>query len=240
MIITSLSNKTIKELVKLKTKKERDRQGQYLVDGYHMVNEAIEAGCAKMIITTDEHYQSDLNVLYVNQTVMEKLSFTKTPQPIMAVVEKQERKVEKANRVLIFDGVQDPGNVGTMMRSACAFNFDQVIFSNDSCDLYNDKTLRATQGAIFKMPVIRGDLKEIIPELKEQGFIVVGSALRNAEDITKITVREKMAFIMGNEGQGMKEEILDLCDEALYIPIGPMESLNVGVAAGIIMYTFRK
>ena len=76
MIITSLSNKTIKELVKLKTKKERDRQGQYLVDGYHMVNEAIEAGCAKMIITTDEHYQSDLNVLYVNQTVMEKLSFT--------------------------------------------------------------------------------------------------------------------------------------------------------------------
>ena len=90
------------------------------------------------------------------------------------------------------------------------------------------------------MPVVRGDLKEIIPELKEQGFTVVGSALRNAKEITEIKTHEKMAFIMGNEGQGMKEEILDLCDEALYIPIGPMESLNVGVAAGIIMYTFRK
>jgi TrmH family RNA methyltransferase len=90
------------------------------------------------------------------------------------------------------------------------------------------------------MPVMRGDLKEIIPSLKAKGFKIVGSALRGAKDISEIVPSTQMAFIMGNEGQGMKEETLDLCDEALYIPIGHMESLNVGVAAGIIMYTFRK
>ena len=158
----------------------------------------------------------------------------------MAVVSKKEDQLQLCERTLIFDGVQDPGNVGTMMRSACAFGFKQVIFSNDSCDLYNDKTLRSTQGAIYKLNTYRGDLQEIIPKLKQSEVKVIGSALRDAVTIDQITTSDKMAFVMGNEGKGMKEETLALCDQALYIPISAMESLNVGVAAGIIMYTYRR
>lgn len=240
MKITSSSNKVIKNLMKLKQKKGRDETNSYLVDGWHMVEEAMTAHLAKQIITTDESFMSDVDTLYVSKEVMAKLSFTKTPQPFMAVVSKKEDQLQLCERTLIFDGVQDPGNVGTMMRSACAFGFKQVIFSNDSCDLYNDKTLRSTQGAIYKLNTYRGDLQEIIPKLKQRQVKVIGSALRDALSIDQITTSDKMAFVMGNEGKGMKEETLALCDQALYIPISAMESLNVGVAAGIIMYTYRR
>lgn len=240
MRITSPNNQVIKTLMKLKTKKYRDEEKKYLVDGRHMVQEALDANLVEMVITTDDSYVSDQKVLYVSETIMEKLSFTKTPQPYMAVVRKREDTLINCERTLIFDGVQDPGNIGTMMRSACAFGFKQVIFSHDSCDLYNDKTLRSTQGAIFKINTYRGDLKKIIPKLKKQGVKVIGSALQEALPIDQIQSIDQMAFVMGNEGKGMRKETLDLCDEALYIPIGDMESLNVGVAAGIIMYNFKR
>ena len=239
-MITSLTNKTVKNWMKLKTKKERDAQGLFLVDGRHMTQEALKAGVVETIITTDTSYKSDVLVEYVSENVMEKLSFTKTPQPFMAVCRKKKNILnEEGKRFIILDGVQDPGNVGTMIRTALAFSFDQVILSKDSCDLYNDKTLRSTQGAVFMMDIIRADLSVIIPELKKKGIFVVGSSLRDARDMNEISSREKMAFIMGNEGQGMKQEMLDLCDERLFIPIHTMESLNVGVAAGVIMYQFR-
>lgn len=239
-MITSLTNKTVKNWMKLKTKKERDGQGLFLVDGRHMMEEALKAGVVETIITTDTNFKADVNVEYVSDHVMEKLSFTKTPQPFMAVCRKKDNILkEEGKRFLILDGVQDPGNVGTMIRTALAFSFDQVILSNDSCDLYNDKTLRSTQGAVFMMDIIRADLFKLIPELKKKGVFVVGSSLRDAHDMTEISAKEKMAFIMGNEGQGMKQDILSLCDERLFIPIRTMESLNVGVAAGVIMYQFR-
>lgn len=240
MMITSLNNKTIKALMKLKQKKYRDETCTFLVDGAHMVKEALEAKKAQMVITSDEQFTCDAETLYVNTAIMEKLSFTKTPQPYMALCQKDETLATEGKRILIFDGVQDPGNVGTMIRSALAFGFDQVIFSDDSADLYNDKTLRSTQGALFRMHFSRADLNEVIPCLKAEGFQVIGSSLRNAKRIDEIKPAEKMAFVMGNEGQGMKEATLSLCDDNLYIPIEAMESLNVGVAAGIIMYTFRR
>ena len=107
-------------------------------------------------------------------------------------------------------------------------------------DLYNEKVLRATQGAIFRLPIIVEDLKTIIPQLKQDGVEVVGTALRNAKDIHDIKKKDYMAFVMGNEGNGMHDEIADLCDERLYIPINNMESLNVGIAAAIVMYTYRE
>lgn len=239
-MITSVNNKTIKNLMKLKSKKYRDETGMFLVDGRHMTEEAIKASRAETIITCDPDYQSPLKTLYVSEPVMEKLSFTKTPQPYMAVCHKGSNELHDVSRTLILDGVQDPGNVGTMIRSALAFGFEQIILSADSADLYNDKTLRSTQGAVFMINIIRADLKTVIPKLKDHQVRVIGSALRNAQDISSIQASEKMAFVMGNEGQGMKEETLDLCDQTLYIPISTMESLNVGVAAGIIMYTFRR
>lgn len=239
-MITSLNNKTIKSLMKLKQKKYRDETNSFLVDGAHMVKEALAAKRAKQVITSDEKFSCDVETLYVSDAIMQKLSFTKTPQPYMALCQKEETAGKDEKRILIFDGVQDPGNVGTMIRSALAFGFDRVIFSPDSADLYNDKTLRSTQGALFQMRFSRADLKNVIPSLKTQGFQVIGSSLHQAHTIDDISTGDKMAFVMGNEGQGMKEETLSLCDENLYIPIKTMESLNVGVAAGIIMYTFRR
>lgn len=239
-MIQSVNNKTIKELVKLKNKKTRDEKGLFLVDGYHMVEEAMKAHLCDLVITTDESRENEENVLVVSQSVMEKLSYTKTPQPIMAVCHKKDNIVKHYDRILILDGVQDPGNLGTILRSALAFGFKQIVLSNDCVDLYNDKALRSTQGALFHLDIVRDDLKKVIPELKEMGVKVIATSLHNASSIEDITPSSKMAFIMGNEGNGVREETINMSDQSLYIPIETMESLNVGVAAGIVMYTFKE
>ena len=239
-MIQSVNNKTIKDLVKLKNKKTRDERGLFLVDGYHMVEEAVKAGLCDLIITTDCSQETAEKTLVVSETVMEKLSYTKTPQPIMAVCHKKENVIHHMNRILILDGVQDPGNLGTILRSALAFGFKQVVMSQDCVDLYNDKVLRSTQGALFHLDIVRDDLNQVIPELKKQGVHVIATSLHNASSIEEIKASDKMAFIMGNEGNGVRKEIISLADQSLYIPIETMESLNVGVAAGIVMYTFKE
>ena len=141
-------------------------------------------------------------------------------------------------RYLILDDLQDPGNIGTLIRSALAFGIDQVILSKNCVDLYNDKLLRAMQGANFHISCIYGDLTEIIEKLQANGVVVVGSALENGQDISLIEKTEKMAFIVGNEGNGMNQNILDKCDYIGYIPIQTIESLNVAIAGSILMYHF--
>lgn len=238
-MITSLTNKTVKDLAKLKNKKYRDQTSRFLVDGPHMCEEALKAGAAEMIITTDSDYQSSIPVLYVSEAVMAKLSFTQHPQNIMALCHKTTASVMNPARILMLDGVQDPGNVGTMIRTALAFGYDQVILSLDSADLYNDKVLRSTQGALFHIDIVRADLKEEIARLKAQKVKIIGTALDDqAKTIDEIACEKKMAFIMGSEGQGMHEDILACCDQRLYIPIKTMESLNVAIAAGIVMRYF--
>ena len=238
-MITSLQNETIKDIVKLKQKKYRDELGLFLVEGYHLVEEARKAKCIETIITTTQETY-DEKTINVSLNVMEKLAFTKTPQSIMAVCHKKNQTncSFHGKRYLLLDRVQDPGNVGTILRSALAFGYDAMIMSKDCVDLYNDKVIRSTQGALFQMDVYVMDLKQAIDELKKQGVQVYGTALRDAHHIQNYQRQEKMAFVMGNEGQGISQEILDLCDDRLYIPIQSVESLNVGIAASIIMYHF--
>ena len=171
---------------------------------------------------------------------MEKLSYTKTPQPIMAVCHKKDNILKHYDRVLILDGVQDPGNLGTILRSALAFGFKQIVMSPDCVDFYNDKALRSTQGAVFHLDIVRDDLSHVIPELQKLGVRVIATSLHNASSIDDIKPTDKMAFIMGNEGNGVRDETIAMSDASLYIPIDTMESLNVGVAAGIVMYTFKE
>lgn len=239
-MITSLQNEKIKELMKLKQKKYRDEMNLFLVEGFHLVEEARKNGCIQTLVTTlDDDFAED--TLYVSESVMSKLAFTKSPQPIMAVCQKNNTSkiLQNGTRYLLLDRVQDPGNVGTILRSALAFGYDQIIMSIDCVDLYNDKVIRATQGALFQMNVCIMDLKDAIECLKKQNVLVYGTCLLNAKSIDTYSNEKKMAFVMGNEGQGVSQNILDLCDQLVYIPIQSVESLNVGVAAAITMYHFR-
>lgn len=238
-MITSASNNTIKALIKLKQKKYRDETGYYLVEGEHLVEEATKAKQVECLISTKD-ITSDLPIIVVSNEVMSKLSFTKSPQSIMAKCKiKKEKKLIDGKRYLILDDLQDPGNIGTLIRTALAFSIDQVILSNNCVDLYNDKLLRSMQGANFHISCIYDDLKTVISTLKKNNVKIIGSALENGQDIKQIKISEKMAFIVGNEGNGMNKDILQECDYVGYIPINTIESLNVAIAGSIMMYHFK-
>lgn len=238
-MITSMTNNTIKMLIRLKQKKYRDELGYYLIEGEHLVTEALKAKQVECLIST-KPIDSDLSIILVSEEVMAKLAFTKSPQTIMAkcIVNKNEKLIN-GKRYLILDDLQDPGNIGTLIRTALAFSIDQVILSNKCVDLYNDKLLRSMQGANFHISCIYSDLNEIIPVLKDNGVCIIGSALENGVDIKTITPCEKMAYVVGNEGNGMNKKILDKCDHIGYIPIKTIESLNVAIAGSIMMYHFN-
>lgn len=238
-MITSASNNTIKALIKLKQKKYRDETGYYLVEGEHLVEEAMKAKQVECLISTKD-ITSDLPIVIVSNEVMSKLSFTKSPQSIMAKCKiKKEKKLIDGKRYLILDDLQDPGNIGTLIRTALAFSIDQVILSNNCVDLYNDKLLRSMQGANFHISCIYDDLKTVISTLKKNNVKIIGSALENGQDIKQIKISEKMAFVVGNEGNGMNKDILQECDYVGYIPINTIESLNVAIAGSIMMYHFK-
>lgn len=238
-MITSTTNNTIKKLIKLKQKKYRDETGNYLIEGEHLVAEALKAKQVKLLIST-KPIVSELPVIEVSNEVMARLAFTKTPQSIMAqCLIKKDDKLIDGKRYLILDDLQDPGNIGTLIRTALAFSIDQVILSNKCVDIYNDKLLRSMQGANFHISCIYDDLKQVIKQLQANGVKVIGSALENGKDINEIASFEKMAFVVGNEGNGMNKEILAMCDEIGYIPIDTIESLNVAVAGSIMMYHFK-
>lgn len=177
-MITSLQNETIKEIVKLKQKKYRDEKKMFLIEGFHLIEEARKKHSILQIITTlSDDFEEE--TLHVSQNVMNKLAFTRSPQPIMAICRQNNHSliVEDGQRYLLLDRVQDPGNVGTMMRTALAFGYDQMIMSEDCVDLYNDKVIRATQGALFQMNVCVMNLKDAIVFLKHQGVDVYGTCL---------------------------------------------------------------
>lgn len=239
-MITSTSNVFIKDLVKLKQKKYRESMGYYLVEGEHLVEEALKAGQVECVIST-KPVSSGVEEYIVSEEVMKKVSFTVSSTSIMAKCKMpKEKEIQKGKRYLLLDNLQDPGNVGTLIRTALAFGIQQVILSLHCVDIYNDKVLRSMQGANFHIPCTYYSLEEVIPYLQEQGVMVVGSALRNAKDITMISTSDKMAYVVGNEGNGMRQEIIDLCDGLAYIPITTMESLNVAIAGSIMMYHFKE
>ena len=236
-MISSTSNQTIKDLMKLKQKKYRDEY--YLVEGEHLVEEAIKSHQAELIITTKE-INTPIKTIIVSDEVMAKLAFTKSPQPIMAKCKiNHDNQIIKGKRYLILDDLQDPGNIGTLIRTALAFNYDQVILSNNCVDLYNDKLLRSMQGANFHISCIYQDLTKAISQLKGNGVTVIASALENGTEITNLETSANMAICVGNEGNGMNKEIISCCDKIAYIPINTIESLNVAVAGSIMMYHFR-
>lgn len=237
MLITSLNNEHIKEILKLKEKKYRDLSNTFLIEGRHLVLEAHrEKKIVELILEKDELFPLDVNTLYVSSNVMNKLSDLKTPSNVMAVVEKLDEK-EVGEKILILDNIQDPGNLGTIIRSAVAFNFDTIVLSPKTVDLYNPKVVRSTQGMMFHTNIIIREPVNFINELKSEGYKIVGTKVTNGVDVRESKTYSHFALIIGNEGKGMSEELSELCDEYLYIKMNDQcESLNAAVAASILMY----
>ena len=237
MIITSVNNDLIKETVKLKEKKYRDLTNTFLIEGLHLVNEAINNNLIKVIfVLEDFSFDTNFKKIIVSREVMKKLSDNPSLPKIMAIVEKKKEE-SIGNKVVILDRVQDPGNLGTIIRSATAFNFDTIILSNDSVDLYNSKVVRSTQGMLFNINILGRDIKGEITNLKSKNYLILGTDVYNGSDVSKYTVNKKFALVLGNEGTGVSEEVKSLCDDNLYIKMNSnCESLNVSVAASILMY----
>ena len=233
-MIDSLDNKKIKELTSLKIKKYRDQYGLFLIEGKHLVDEAKKSGLLEEVILLDDEYDFDKKLI-VSEKVMKKLSFQDSLPSIMGVCKIKDNKLI-GSKYLLLDGIQDPGNLGTIIRSSLAFGVDTIVLSKDSVDLYNDKVIRSTQGMIFHINIIRCDLEEVINKIKGD-IKIIGTSLGDSTPLRSIDKLERYALIVGNEGNGVKKEILDLCDDIVRIEMNKdVESLNVGVATSIILY----
>lgn len=241
MLYTSIENDKIKEIKKLHQTKYRNMTNTFLVEGEHLVNEAYKHNLIKeLIVEETSSFTLDVPTIKVSENIIKHLSELETPQKMMAVCYKKDAK-PIGNKVLMLDQIQDPGNLGTIIRSAVAFNIDTVILSSDTVDMYNSKVLRASQGMIFNLNIISADLETMIDYLKKQGHMIYGTRVDQGKNIKKIEKTEKFVIIVGNEGNGVKQEILSLCDNYIYIKTNDnCESLNVGVAASIILYELDK
>ncbi len=237
MLITSLENKKIKSYIKLKNKKYRDLEKLFLIEGEHLVNEAIKSNLlVDLLVLEDTMVNYSFEYTYVSFNVMKKLSNMDSIPKMIGVVKFLDNKNKFGDKVLLLDDVQDPGNLGTIIRSSLAFGVKDIVLNLNSVDLYNDKVIRSSQGMIFKMNIIRLDLEKIIPELKNDGYLILGTNVLNGTDVRDIEAR-KYALVMGNEGSGVKPEISNLCDSNLYIKMNDnVVSLNVGVATSILLY----
>lgn len=241
-VITSLDNEKVKMLKKLQKKKYRDEYNLFIVEGEHLAIEAFRAGVLEELILeegVDLPFPSPYG--YYSKEVLSKISALETPSSVMALCRKRDREGEEVegNRILVLDDIQDPGNLGTIIRSALAFGVTTIVLSEGTVDLYNPKVLRATQGMIFHTNIIVRDVYNWVRMIKASDFKVYGTKVDGGIDVKSLTPedKEKFVLIVGNEGNGVKRRILDLCHENLCIKMNAdVESLNVAVATSILLY----
>lgn len=241
MLITSKDNNRIKEIRKLLTKKYSLEKGLFVIEGENLIEEAIKNHMLKeLYVLEGSTCNYDFNYDYVTEEVMKSISDLKST-PRLLGISKIYNTNHIGNKIVILDNIQDPGNAGTIIRSSVAFGADTVIFSKDSVSPYNEKVLRSTGGMIYNTNIVIGDLKEIINKIKEKHIKVVGTSLKKSKSLEELEKTEEFAIIFGNEGNGVREEILNMCDEIIRIDMNSTcESLNVGVSASIVLYHLYK
>ena len=248
--ITSVNNSFIKELLLLKDKQVRKEKNLFIVEGYHLVEEAFKHQLLDSVLSTEKSVLDSIDITnkyLVSDAVIKKLSTTKTPQNIIGVVKNcinssfDNLLLKNDLKVIILDNINDPGNLGTIIRTSAALGYDAVIASLETVDFYNEKVLRATQGAIFKIPLVKGKLVDLINNLKSNGIYIYGTSLKSSKSITEVLKQQKYCIVVGNEAQGVRDEVLALCDQNIILPMEKdVESLNVGIAAAILMWELKK
>ena len=253
-VISSKDNDLIKHIRKLKDKKYRDETGEYIVEGIKLVKEAIEENSKIKHIIICEDCESDSkieqsllydiaknNCIYVTKQVFQHITGVETPQGVLAVVEKNNKKEIDYNKdiIIALDGIQDPGNLGTILRTVDSANLNQIILSNDCVDPYNPKVVRSTMGAIFRLNIIETkNLKETLEKAQKNKFDIMVTALDTNNNIYNVEYKNKV-IVIGNEANGVSKEIQDIANCKVKIPmLGRTESLNASVATGIIIYEY--
>ena len=240
MIITSLENNKVKDLIKLNMKKYRDLTSTFLVEGEHLVQEAYKSGLLKEIIIEDGfEIDIDCEKLVVNHEIISKISNLDNPPYVIGLCKKKDTSINIGKRILLLDEIQDPGNLGTIIRSAVAFNIDTIILSENCVDLYNPKVIRATQGMIFHTNILSINGMDAVKLIKDNNIPIYGTDVNNGVDARSLSDsdKEKFALVMGNEGNGVRNTIKELCDKNLYINMNNnVESLNVAIATSILLY----
>ena len=254
-VITSKDNELIKHIKKLKDKKERDLSNEYIIEGIKLIQEAIQENAKiKQIIICDDCEKTESipkelmyeiakqECIYVTNKVFDSITEVMNPQGILAIIEKQSKEIQiddKQDIILALDDIQDPGNLGTILRTADSIGLTQILVSKGTADCYNPKVVRSTMGAIFRVKIIEcEDLVKTLKEIKKHKFEIVVSSLQTDNSINDINYHKKV-IVIGNEANGVKKEIQDLADKKIKIPmLGKTESLNASVATGIILYEY--
>ena len=258
-IISSKDNEIVKNVRKLKEKKYRDLENAYIVEGIKMVREAIEEKAViRQIIICDDCEKSDsipkelmyeiakYDCTYVTSKVFKYISEVQTPQGLLAVIEKNnntnnnETEINYNEDIIVaLDDIQDPGNLGTILRTVDSVGLTQIIVSKGTADPYNPKVVRSSMGAIYRVKVIESDdLLETLKEIKRNKFKILVSSLRESKSIYEVKYKKKV-LVIGNEANGVEERIMNIADEKIKIPmLGKTESLNAAVATGIILYEY--
>lgn len=249
-MIESAHNKIVKEIKALADKKKRDERGLFIADGLRFVSE-IPNGIhiEKMVFSESFASKNDINkyskkaeCFVVSDNLFSVLSDTKNPQGIIAVCRKMSydinRIIKKDGFYVIAEEMNDPGNLGTVIRTAHAAGADGVILSKGSVDLYNPKVLRSTMGSVFKIPVIQNaDLAQVTDLMKKSGISIYAAHLKGKKLLYELDLKKGCAFMLGNEARGLSDKAADMCDELVKIPMpGNAESLNASVAAAVLIY----
>ncbi len=253
MELTGLQNPLVKAAAELKQKKYRTQRNEYLAEGVRTAEEAVAFGVAKTLFytpTEDERTMQllenaaadNVKLVCVNDSVMKKIADTETPQGVIAVCNMVQPKLEKllasGKLLLVLDRIGDPGNLGTMLRTADAAGIGGVVLLKGCVDLYSPKVVRASMGSLFHVPVVSGvSEQEFISAGKKAGYDILVTCLDGATNLYKADLNGRIAFVMGNEAGGVSATLLEKADKRVYIPMaGRAESLNVAMAAGIVMF----
>jgi len=252
-----LTKEKLRQIYRLKTEKGRGKEEKFLIEGLRLCQEAFSSGWDVQLVFFSSEFggsaagekliqqfsKKGTEIFRLKKKEIEKLTDTETPQGIMAVVKKKKftlsRDFLKESSLLLgLDSIRDPGNLGTMIRTADAAGADGVLLSKGCVELYNPKVVRSTMGSLFHLPVIESlDLPEVIPDLKKDGFRITVSEVHEGKDYTAVDYPEKTCLVIGSEASGISQQILNLADERVRIPIfGKAESLNASVAAGVFLY----
>jgi len=262
-----LSRAKLKELGKLKTKKERAAQGKFAIEGLRLCEEAAASSWTiELALFTRPFgeknrenallkrlHSSGVESIVVKTQDLARLSDTVTAQGIVCVVKTKQRSLDdlwtkdrlsasKSQMVLALDGISDPGNVGTLIRTGDAFGATAVLLSLDTVELYSPKVIRSTMGSVFHLPVFDEiNLEKIIPQMKKTGFRILGTHVTQGKSADQVRPSRKTCLLIGSEAEGLSRSLIELSDEVVHIPSpGKAESLNVAVAGGILLYEITK